>query len=409
MATTCDMRDVPAFTPDVATCFPHLEAVWDGVVIRGLVTAPYHAACVPPDAARSGTTSRPNAARWCATSPPVPTARPTRPHPTPPAGAPLPSRPNAARWCTTTCPGPPELAGAPPPVVTPPPPARAPPPVPARRRPMVRHLAYRPDAARSGTTSHPNAGRWGTTSRPARRRPLVLAPALAAGCGPPAPPAPDPPRRLLRTALSACSGPPSPPAPDRPRHLLLTALATSLGPMGRPSPLTRVRLGLLMSNRFPWAFVAADVDQPILSKDFLATDDLLVDPNRQCLRRQSSDSCIHDEPFAQPLPCLGNNTTPPFAAPPALTFPCPFASSPATAVIMWSPDASDSGRGATPSLSFASWRPVSPSSGRNPSTVDFWVELALSPVTPAHRRFRARSGCPVHGVFWCTDILRLLG
>lgn len=58
---------------------------------------------------------------------------------------------------------------------------------------------------------------------------------------------------------------------------------------------------------------------------------------------------------------------------------------------MWFPDASESGRDATPSLSSASWRPASPSSGRNPSTVDFWVELALSPVTPAHRRLRARS------------------
>ncbi len=44
MATTCDMRDVPAFMPDVAICFPHFEAVWDGVAIRALATAPYHAA-----------------------------------------------------------------------------------------------------------------------------------------------------------------------------------------------------------------------------------------------------------------------------------------------------------------------------------------------------------------------------
>ncbi len=44
MATTYDMRNVPAFTPDVDTCLPHLEAVWDGVVIRALATAPYHTA-----------------------------------------------------------------------------------------------------------------------------------------------------------------------------------------------------------------------------------------------------------------------------------------------------------------------------------------------------------------------------
>ncbi|XP_063878076.1 WAS/WASL-interacting protein family member 1-like [Scylla paramamosain] len=217
----------------------------------------------------------------------------TTSRPTPPARAPPPA---AARSCTNSYPGPPPPADAPPPAPAShrplmhhflpgqPPPADAPLPAPASR-PLMHHFLPWPAAACSCTTSHPaptppavapsrrpslhrvrlaparrrplghhllprrtpparatppalpEADRSGTstTSCLARRRPLVLAPALAACSGPPSPPAPDRPHRLLRAALIACFGQPALPVPDHPRRLFRTALAACSGLPSLPS------------------------------------------------------------------------------------------------------------------------------------------------------------------------------
>ncbi|XP_063884699.1 uncharacterized protein LOC135113373 [Scylla paramamosain] len=180
------MRDVPAVTPDVATCFPHLETVWDGVPIRALGTVASHAAWP-----RSHASPPVDYAALVAAQEGDQELRALREGPTALQRFRCRIQDSPSQlWCDVTCPAPTPPARAPPPVLAPPPSARAPPSVPPRRRPLVHHLLSLPDASCWCTGSCPGppppAGaphpvparraRWCATCRPAPTQPARASP-----------------------------------------------------------------------------------------------------------------------------------------------------------------------------------------------------------------------------------------